>query len=67
MDGFKQQRTVVYETILEGSTGVDSSTVEIWRKEQLLKNAEVYGPKNIYSTDETRLFFTLPRNKTLEF
>jgi hypothetical protein len=44
---------------------VDSSTVEEWRKEQLLKIIEGYKPKNIYNADETELLFRLPTNETV--
>jgi hypothetical protein len=44
---------------------VASSTMEDWRREQLLKITEVYKPKNIYNTEGTGLFFSLPPNKTL--
>jgi hypothetical protein len=55
----------VYETVLGECKSVDSSTVEEWRTEQLLKLFEGYEPKNIYNVDETGLFFRLPPNKTL--
>jgi hypothetical protein len=50
----------MYKTVLNECRSVDSSTVEVWRKEQLLKTLEDYGPKNIYNAHESRLFFTLP-------
>jgi hypothetical protein len=55
----------VYKTVSGECKSVDSSTVEEWRKEQLLKIFEGYEPKNIYNADETGLFFRLPPNKTL--
>jgi hypothetical protein len=63
--GFKQRHSVVYKTALGDCKSVDSSTVEEWRKEQLLKIFEGYEPKNIYNADETVPFFRLPPNKTL--
>jgi hypothetical protein len=47
VSGFNQQHTVVYKMILDECRNVDSSTVEVWRKEQLLKTIEVYRPKNV--------------------
>jgi hypothetical protein len=35
-----------------------------WRKEQLLKVIDAYGPKNICIADETGLFFRFPPNST---
>jgi hypothetical protein len=63
--GFKQRHSVVYKTVSEECKSVDSSTVEEWRKEQLLKIFYCYEPMNIYNADETGLFFRLPPNKTL--
>jgi hypothetical protein len=65
INGFKQRHNVVYKTVSGECKSVDSSAVEEWRKEQLLKIFEGYEPKNIYNADETRLFFRLPPNKTL--
>jgi hypothetical protein len=65
IDDFKQRHSVVYKTVSGECKSVDSSTVEEWRKEQLLKISESYKPMNIYNADETGLFFRLPPNKTL--
>jgi hypothetical protein len=55
----------VYKTVSGECKSADSSTVEEWRKEQLLRIFEGYEPKNIYIVDETGLFFRLPPNKTV--
>jgi hypothetical protein len=65
INSFKQRHSVVYKTVSGKCKSVDPSTVEEWRKEQLLKIFESYEPKNIYNADETGLFFRLPPNKTL--
>jgi hypothetical protein len=62
---FKQRHSVVYKTVLGECKNVDSSTVEEWRKEQLLRIFEGYKSKNIYNAEEIGLFFRLPPNKTL--
>jgi hypothetical protein len=49
------------------SAEVYSSTMEDWRREQLLKITEFYKPKNIYNADWTGLFFRIPPNKTLSW
>jgi hypothetical protein len=44
ISGFKQQQSVAYKTVLGECKSVDSSTVEEWRKEKLLKIFEDYEP-----------------------
>lgn len=63
ISGSNQQHTVVYKTILDDCRSVDSSTVYIWRKKQLLKAIDADRCKNIYNAHETGLFFTLPCKK----
>ena len=51
----------------EERRSVDCSTVELWRKAQLLQIIEGYEPKNVYSANETGLFVRLPHYKALIF
>ena len=45
---FKQRDGVVYKTVFWECGSVDSSTLEVWRKEQLLKVVYAYEPGNIW-------------------
>jgi hypothetical protein len=53
----------VYKTVLEECKSV-LSTMEKWRKEQLLKITEGYKPKVISYDNDTELFFRLSPTKT---
>jgi hypothetical protein len=64
INGFKQWHGVVYKTVGRVQKHRLFNSGE-WRKEQLLKIIEGYDNKNIYSADETGLFFRLTPNKTL--
>jgi hypothetical protein len=46
---------------------LDCSTVEVQRKEQVLKITGGYEPTNIYNADKIGLFFRVPPNKTPSF
>jgi hypothetical protein len=59
-----QRYSVVYKTVSGECKSIDFLTVEEWKKE-LLKIIERYESKNLFSADETGLFFRLPSNKTL--
>jgi hypothetical protein len=56
--------TVLCTKLYHESAKVYSSTVEEWRNEQSLKITEGYKPKNIYTGNETGLFFRLPPTTT---
>jgi hypothetical protein len=46
-----KQWHIVYETVLWECRRVNPSTLEDWRRGQLLKISEVYKPENIYNAD----------------
>ena len=55
ISGFTKQHSVMYKTVSGICKSVDSSTVEEWRKEQVLKIINNYKLNNIYIADETGL------------
>ena len=61
---FKERHGLSFKKLCGESEEVDAATVNGWRKEQLKSLLEKYEPDDIFTADETALYYKLLPDKS---
>nr|XP_037270601.1 tigger transposable element-derived protein 4-like [Rhipicephalus microplus] len=64
---FKQRQDMVFKSVNGEKAAINAETCDTWRENQLCKYLGVYRPEDIFSPNETALFYRMLPEKTLTF